>query len=102
MLKAAQIRNYADVNDAKSFYKALRGIYWPSRLSLHPVRSIDGALIRNKVVILTICARCLQSLLDKVHATEASFLNDLPTLPTIQNLDDPPSFDEMETAILSL
>ena len=37
-----------------------------------------------------------------VHATDPGFLDDLPTLPIIPKLDDPPSFDEVEKAILSL
>ena len=37
-----------------------------------------------------------------VHTTDPGFRDDLPTLPIIQKLDDPPSFDEVEKAILSL
>ena len=35
--KAAQIQSYANINDAKNFYEALKGDYGPSRFSLHPV-----------------------------------------------------------------
>ena len=44
----------------------------------------------------------LLSLLNNVHTTDPGFLDDLPTLPIIPKLDDPPSFDEVEKAILSL
>ena len=44
----------------------------------------------------------LQNLLNKVHTTDPGFLDDLPTLPIIPKLDDPPSFDKVEKAILSL
>ena len=41
-------------------------------------------------------------MLNKVHTTDIDFQYDLPTLPIIQKLDDPPSFSEVERAILSL
>ena len=50
--KAAQIQSYANIVDAKNFYEALKGVYGPSRFSLHPVRSTDGVLIMNKELIL--------------------------------------------------
>ena len=50
--KAAQIQNYANINDTTSSYEALKGVYGTSHVSLHPVRSTDGDLIMNKDVIL--------------------------------------------------
>ena len=44
----------------------------------------------------------LQNLLNKVHATEPDFLDDLPILLISPNLDDPPSFNKVEKAALSL
>ena len=100
--KAAQIQNNANINDTKSFYEALKGVYGSRRFSLHPVRSTDGVLINNKELILERWAEYLQNLLNKVHTTDPDFLDDLPTLPIIPKLDVPPSFDEVEKAILSL
>ena len=100
--KAAQIQSYANINDAKNFYEGQKGFYGPSRFSLHPVRSTDGVLIKNKELILKRWAEYLQNLLSKVHTTDPGFLGDLPTLPIIPMLDDPPSFDKVEKAILSL
>ena len=100
--KAAQIQSYAKINDTKSFYEALSGVYGPRRFYLHPVRSTDGVLIMNKELILERWAEYLQNLLNKVHTTDPGFLDDLPTMPIIQKLNDPPSFDEVEKAILSL
>ena len=79
--KAAQIQSYANINDIKNYYEALNGIYGPSRFSLHPVRSTDGVLIKNKELILARLAQYLQNLLNKVYTTDPGFLYDLPTLP---------------------
>ena len=100
--KAAQIQSYANINDTKSFYEALKAVYGPIRFSLHPVRSIDGDLIKNKELILKRWAEYLQNLLNMVHTTDPGFLDDLPTLPIIPKHDDLPSFDEVERAILRL
>ena len=101
-LKTAQIQSYANSSDTKSFHEALKGVYGPSRFSLHPVRSTDGILNKNKELILKRWAEYLQNLLNKVHTTDPGFLDDLPTLPIIPKLDDPSSFDKVEKAILSL
>ena len=98
---AAQIQSYANINDAKNFHETLIGVYGPSRFSLHPVRSTDGIQIK-KELILERWAEYLQILLSKVHTTDPGFLDDLPTLPIIPKLDDPPSFDEVEKAILTI
>ena len=100
--KAAQIQSYANIYDTKRFYEALKAVYGPRHFSLHPVRSIDGDLIKNKELILKRWAEYLQNLLNKVHTTDPGFLDDLPTLPIIPKLDDPPSFNEVERAILRL
>ena len=100
--KAAQIQSYANINDTKSFYEALKVVYGPRRFSLHLVRSTDGVLIRNKELILKRWAEYLHNLINKVHTTDPGFLDDLPTLPIISKVDDPSSFDEVEKAILSL
>ena len=61
--KAAQIQSYSNINDTKSFYKALKGVYGPFRFSLHPIRSTDGVLITNNELILERWTEYLQSLL---------------------------------------
>ena len=50
--KAAQMQRYFNINDTKSFHEALKGVYGPRYFSLHPVRSTDGVLIKNKELIL--------------------------------------------------
>ena len=60
----AQIQSYANINDTKRFYKALKGVYGPRCFSLHPVRSTDGVLIKNKELILKRWAEYPQNLLN--------------------------------------
>ena len=58
---AAQIQSYANISDTKSCYEALKAVYGPRLFSLHPVRSIDGDLIKNKELILERWAEYLQN-----------------------------------------
>ena len=102
MGKAAQIQSYANINNTMNFYEALSGFGGPSHSSLHPVRSTDGVLIKNKELILERWADYQQNLQNKAHTTDPGFLDDLPTLPIISKLDDLSSFDEVEKTILSL
>ena len=92
----------ANIIDTKKFFEALKGVYGPSRFSLHPVKSTNGVLLKNKKLILARWAEYLQNLLIKVHSTDQGILDDLPTQPIIQKLDDPPSIDKVEKAIFSL
>ena len=69
---------------------------------MHPVRSTDGVFIKNKELTLERWAEYPQNLLCNVHATDPDVHDDLPTLRIIPKLDDPPSFDEVENAILSI
>ena len=100
--KAAQIQSHANVNDRKSFYEALKGVYGPRRFSLHPVRSTNSVLVKNKELILERWAEYLQNLLSKVHTTDPGFLDDIPTLQIISKHDEPPSFDDVEKEKLNL
>ena len=101
--KAAQIQSYANINDTKSFYEALKGVYGPRHFSLHPVRNTDDDLIKNKELILKRWAEYLQNLLNKVHTTDPGFLDDLPTLPIIpKNLMTRHRFTKWKKAIPSL
>ena len=69
---------------------------------MHPVRSTDGILIQNRELILEGWAEYLQNLLNKVHTTDPGYMDYLPILTIFTKFDDPPSFDEVEKAILSL
>ena len=85
----------------KNFYEALMGVFGRTRFSFCSIVCIDGALIKNKDMIIAGWAEYLQSLLNNVHTTDPGFFDDLPTQPIIPKLDDPPSFDKVEKAILS-
>ena len=51
--KAEEIQNYADKNDIKRFYDAIKTVYGPQPVSSYPLLSADGQkLLTEKVHIL--------------------------------------------------
>ena len=66
------------------------------------IRSTDGVVIKNKELNVARWAEYKRNLLIKVHITDTVLLGDLPTFQIIPKLCDPPSFDEVEKAIICL
>ena len=64
--------------------------------------STDGVLIKNKELLVARWAEYQWNLLNMFHISDTGLLGDLPTLAIIPKLCDPPSFDEVEKAILCL
>ena len=85
--KAAEIQSYADNNDTRSFYDAIKQVYGPARNPRVPVRSADGALlIKDRQRILTRWADHFSDLLNHVNPSDPSIFDKLPTLPYIHEL----------------
>lgn len=100
---AIEIQGFADMGDQQQFYNASKIAYGPQSNSLCPIRSADGStLINEKTKILERWAEHYQDLLNRSNPTDPMFLNDLPALPVMQELDNIPSRQEVHTAIRSL
>ena len=100
---AAEIQGFADMGDQHQFYNALKTAYGPRSNSLCPVRSVDGStLFTEKTEILKRWAEHYQELLNRQNPTDPTFLDSLPNLPVIQELDNIPTIQEVSHAINSL
>ena len=97
---ASEIQGFADTNDMHNFYNATKKVYGPQTRSTAPVRSADGVtLLRNKSDIITRWAEHFRELLNVNTPTDPSFLEDLPTLPSMTQLDSPPTLEEVNQAV---
>ena len=97
---AHEIQGYADTNDMHNFYQSTKRIYGPQTRITAPVRSADGVtLLRNKTDITARWAEHFNELLNVNTTSDPSFLNDLPTLPSMTDLDNPPSLEEINQAL---
>ena len=101
--KAEEIQSYANNNDTQKFYNAIKAVFGPPQRSLHPVRSKDGStLIKDRDGILARCAEHLSELLNCINPIDPTVVSQIPQFPVIPNLDAPPSFYEISTAISHL
>lgn len=100
---AHEIQGYANSGDQQQFYNALKTAYGPQGNSLHPTRSADGTtLITEKTKILERWAEHYQDLLNRSNPTDPTFLENLPDLPIMHDLDNIPNHQEVQIAIRSL
>ena len=97
-----EMQGFFDTGDTHNFYNSLKIAFGPTDKSLAPVRSLDGDLIKDKSGILGRWAEHFRDLLNCVHPTDPAFLDGVPQLETMQQLDVRPTFDEVERAIASL
>ena len=101
--KAAEIQGFADTNDQQHFYDAIKCSYGPTRNSQAPLRSSDGtSLIKDQQGILTRWTEYLTGLLNHRNPADATFLDNLPDLPPVNQLDATPTFAEVHKACKSL
>ena len=101
--KAEEIQSYADNNDTKKFYDALKAIHGPTKSGSSPLLSADGnTLITDKEKILGRWAENFDSVLNRPSSINADAIARLPQVPTNDSLADPPTITEVEKAIKRL
>ena len=100
---AAEIQGFADSGDLHNFYDALKRVYGPTDRSLAPVRSQDGTVLyTHKEDILKRWKEHYCTLLNTNNPSNPSSLADLPIFPTVQEMGEPPSMEELITSIKHL
>ena len=100
---AKEIQGYADSNNMQKFYENTKRLYGPTKRAIMTVRTTDGqTLIRDQEGILKRWAEHFNQLLNNCTTTDHSTLDNLPSLSTQTNLDQPPSLLEVSEAIEGL
>ena len=101
--KAHEIRAFADKNDMHNFYNAVKKIYGPTNRCITPLKTADGlTILKDQPSILLRWAEHFGTLLNQDSDADPTVLDDLPTLPPMQDLDQPPTFLEVLSATRSL
>ena len=101
--KADDIQGYADRNDTKNFYSALKAVYGPTPSGSSPLLSADGnTLITDKKEILERWAEHFHDVLNRPSSINEEAIARLPQVPLDHSLADPPTEDEVEKAIKRL
>ena len=101
--KADEIQSYADRNDMKNFYTAIKAVYGPTKSGSSPLLSADGnVLITDKEKVLERWAEHFRNVLNRPSAINEEAIARLPQVPINHSLADLPSVAEVEKAVKRL
>ena len=91
---------YADTGSSRAFYEALRAIYGPSHQMQALLRSAGGStLLTDKKDILNRWAEHYGTLFGDARSVEDASIDSIGLQPVKYELDEPPSQEEVETAV---
>ncbi|BHF85095.1 hypothetical protein SprV_1002825300 [Sparganum proliferum] len=101
--KAEEIQGYADRNEWKNFFSAIKAAYGPPTKGTAPLLSADGrTLLTEKTQILQRWAEHFRSVLNRPSAISDAAIDRLPQVETNADLDLPPSLQETIRAVQQL
>ena len=98
--KADEVQRYADLNYSKEFFSSLKAVYGPQRPSTTPLLSADGkTLLKDKDSITQRWREHFCTLLNRPSTVDSSALDAIPQKPALEELDLPPSLEEVTKAV---
>ncbi|VDL95059.1 unnamed protein product [Schistocephalus solidus] len=98
--KAEELQGYAECNEIKNFFKAIKAIYGPCIKGTSPLLSSDGTtLLTEKLKILKCLAEVFRSVLNCSSAISDAAIDQLPQVDPNNDLDLPPSLPETIRAV---
>nr|VZI36555.1 unnamed protein product [Spirometra erinaceieuropaei] len=101
--KAEEIQGYADRNEWKNFFSAIKAVYGPPTKGTAPLLSADGStLLTEKTQILQRWAEHFRGVLNRPSAISDAAIARLPQVETNADLDLPPSLQETIRAVQQL
>ena len=101
--KADEIQFYADRNDLKNFYSALKTVYGPTSSVSSPLFRADGnILITDKEKVLERWAEHFSCVLNRPSTINEEAIARLPQVPIKHSLADVPTVAEVEKAVKRL
>ncbi|BHF76369.1 hypothetical protein SprV_0501946700 [Sparganum proliferum] len=101
--KAEEIQGYADRNEWKNFFSAIKAVYGPPTKGSAPLLSADGStLLTEKTQILQRWAEHFRGVLNRPSAISDAAIERLPQVETNADLDLPPSLQETIRAVQQL
>ncbi|BHF80400.1 hypothetical protein SprV_0702352700 [Sparganum proliferum] len=101
--KADAIQGYADRNEWKNFFAAIKAVYGPPTKGTAPLLSADSStLLTEKTQILQRWAEHFRGVLNRPSAISDAAIDRLPQVETNADLDLPPSLQETIRAVQQL
>nr|VZI48544.1 unnamed protein product [Spirometra erinaceieuropaei] len=101
--KAEEIQGYADRNEWKKFFSAIKAVYGPPTKGTAPLLSADSnTLLNEKTQILQRWAEHFRGVLKRPSVISDAAIERLPQVETNVHLDLPPSLQETIRAVQQL
>nr|VZI19312.1 unnamed protein product [Spirometra erinaceieuropaei] len=101
--KAEEIQGYADRNEWKNFFSAIKAVYGPPTKGTAPLLRADGStLLTEKTQILQRWAEHFRGVLNRSSVISDAAIARLPQVETNVDLDLPPSLQETIRAVQQL
>ncbi|BHF85186.1 hypothetical protein SprV_1002834900 [Sparganum proliferum] len=101
--KAEEIQGYADRNEWKNFFSAIKAVYGPPTKGTAPLLSADGSiLLTEKTQIMQRRAEHFPGVLNRTSAISDAAIDRLPQVETNADLDFPSSLQETIKAVQQL
>ncbi|BHF73194.1 hypothetical protein SprV_0401627200 [Sparganum proliferum] len=98
--KAEEIQGYADCNEWKYFFSAIKAVYGPPTKGTAPFLSADAStLLTKKTQILQRWAEHFRGVLNRPSAISDAAIDRLPQVESNVDLDLPPSLQETIRAV---
>nr|VZI45391.1 unnamed protein product [Spirometra erinaceieuropaei] len=98
--KAEEIQGYADRNEWKNFFSAIKAVYGPPTKGPTPLlRADDSTLLTEKTQILQRWAEHFRGVLNRASVISEAAIARLPQVATNADLDLPPSLQETIRAV---
>uniref|UniRef100_A0A5F8GN97 RNA-directed DNA polymerase n=1 Tax=Monodelphis domestica TaxID=13616 RepID=A0A5F8GN97_MONDO len=98
--KAEEMQHFADTKNYKQFFSALKTVYGPLKSATAPLLSSDGdTLIKDKKGISNRWKEHFSQLFNLPSSVDQRALDQIPQNHIIEQLDIPPSLEEVQKAI---
>ncbi|CAH1233287.1 Hypp666 [Branchiostoma lanceolatum] len=98
--KAEEMQQYTETNNSKMLFGAIKTIYGPTRSKTAPLTSADGStVIKDKEGIRERWKEHFSKLLNRPSTVDQTVLEQIPQRTVREDLDLPPSEEEVRTAI---
>ncbi|XP_063600740.1 uncharacterized protein LOC134776919 [Penaeus indicus] len=96
------IQLFADMGKVRGMYDTLKKAFGPSTIKTGPIKSAEGVLIKDRSKQMERWAEHFQKLYSRETTVSNTALERTHPLPTMDELDAPPTIEELSKAIDSL
>lgn len=102
-MKAEAVQELAEGSNPRAFFESLKEVYGPHCSITSPLLNEPGTiLLTDKPDIMNRWKEHFQILLNRPSTTDPNVLNNINKLPSNNNMDKPPTLEEVEDAVKSL